>query len=105
MAWLKWEQGRQGGGYRKLKLFQFLGRMDGYVIDYPVGFSLPTHKDPTPHGRHYRLNIILSGEGDFYSERSIINTKRIKLFRPDINNHGVKTITKRRRVLSFGLVI
>lgn len=105
MAWLKWEHGRQGGGYRKLKLFQILKRLDGYIIDYPEGFELPTHTDPTPHGKHYRLNIILTGEGEFYSEGALIDWPRIKLFRPDIHKHGVRDITKRRRVLSFGVVI
>ena len=75
MALWKWEGGRQGGGYRKMKLAQIFNRADCYLIQYPEGFELPEHRDETPHGRHFRLNIFLKGEGDFYAEDVIAQGK------------------------------
>mgnify|MGYP003718593583 CR=1 FL=1 len=105
MALWKWEGGRQGGGYRKMKLAQIFNRADCYLIQYPEGFELPEHRDETPHGRHFRLNIFLKGEGDFYAEDVIAQGRNWALFRPDIATHGVRDITSKRTVLSFGCVL
>ena len=64
MSFFHWEEGRVGTGYRKLTLFRghrFLP-FDCYLIDYPIGSSVPTHTDPIPGKRHFRLNILLMGE-------------------------------------------
>src|SRR5258708_15512001 len=50
---LRWEAGRQGTGYRKLRLGRGR-RWDLYLIDYPPGTSIPEHVDPVPGRRHWR---------------------------------------------------
>ncbi|HCK33393.1 MAG: hypothetical protein CMH32_01230 [Micavibrio sp.] len=105
MALWRWEKGRQGGGYEKLKLFQIFNRADCYLLRYPEGFELPPHKDPVEHGRHFRLNIVLAGIGRFYAEKCLFDFGPIKFFRPDKYEHGVEKVTKPRLVFSFGFVI
>ena len=101
----KWEDGRQGTGYRKLKLFSsnFLG-CDCYLIDYPPNTHIPTHTDPVPNKKHYRLNILLRGEDKFQGE-TIFSTSRIKFFRPDIMPHSVEEVSRRRLIFSLGWAI
>lgn len=106
MSLFHWEEGRQGTGYRKLTLFRghrFLP-FDCYLIDYPVGSSVPTHTDPVEGKRHFRLNILLMGE-DVYGGKSLFKTKHITFFRPDIMPHSVSTVSKRRLVFSIGWAI
>lgn len=102
MTWLQWLPGRQGTGYRKLLLFQSKRfYFDAYLIDYSPETYIPTHTDPFPGRRHFRLNITLFGE-DAFRGTAIFATKRIKLFRPDIAPHSVERVSKRRMVLSIG---
>ncbi len=126
MSLFHWEEGRQGTGYRKLTLFRghrFLP-FDCYLIDYPVGSSVPTHTDPVEGKRHFRLNILLMGE-DVYGGKSLFKTSslfardtssllsivcralrpHITFFRPDIMPHSVSTVSKRRLVFSIGWAI
>lgn len=102
MNWPKWTNGRQGTGYRKLTLLQSerFG-CDCYLIDYPPHTHIPTHTDPVPGKKHYRLNILLWGQDNFRGE-TIFSTKRIKLFRPDISPHSVEEVSRRRIIFSIG---
>lgn len=98
---MRWERGRQGTGYWKLRLAS--GRSwDLYVIDYPVGTSIPTHTDPVPGRRHWRANFRLLGEDNFEGEASF-RLGRLIVFRPDITPHAVATVRRRRVLLSFGV--
>lgn len=97
---MRWEKGRQGTGYMILKLFQGKS-FDCYLIDYPADTHIPTHTDPLPGKKHYRINILLKGEDKFKGE-TIFATKRIKFFRPDISPHSVERVSKPRLILSFG---
>lgn len=108
----KWTEGRQGSGYFKFRLIEFIKPIsfDIYILKFPENSSIPIHIDPVKKGfSHYRLNIILKRSkegGDFLSEKNIINTKRIKYFRPDISKHSVsKVISGTRFVLSIGFLI
>lgn len=112
-----WEKGRQNTGYEKLKLYQFLN-MDCYLLRYKVGDSIPTHTDPVPGRKHYRLNFELKkpekGGKLRYGPCSaaLLDTivksenKRIVFFRSDIIPHSVTEIKKGERlVLTFGIAI
>jgi hypothetical protein len=105
---MRWQVGRQGTGYHKLNLFQWgsgqLWGADCWLIKYPANASIPTHTDPVPGKRHYRLNILLRGEDKFKGE-TIFATKRIKFFRPDITPHSVEEVSKPRLILSIGWAI
>lgn len=106
---LPWEQGRQGTGYNKIRLFvsQTL-KCDGYLLYYPKGSEIPTHTDPVTSGRHYRLNVMLKKAplgGEFICENPIFRGGRIFLFRPDVSPHAVTKIDKGYRLmLSIGWV-
>lgn len=109
---MKWEQGRQGTGYEKLKIFQFLN-MDCYILRYKVGDFIPTHKDPVPNRKHWRLNIELKkakvgGIFQYYdtSRNLWVTPGRISRFRSDIFKHRVSRIGKGSRVvLTFGVAL
>lgn len=98
----KWELGRQETGYRKLLIASNYKTWDIYIIDYPVGTYIKPHTDPVSQGKHYRLNIILYGYGEFNGKTIYSLWNRIHLFRPDIVEHSVNNIKKRRVVLSIG---
>lgn len=110
MRW-QWEKGRQNSGYFKLKIMERLTPipLDMYLLKYPQGSFIPPHKDPVTAGRHFRLNIILKKPkkgGVFYSEHTLINTSRIKLFNPDISTHSLSPIEEGQRwVLSIGWIV
>lgn len=105
---MRWEEGRQGSGYFKLKLFAF-SRLDLYLLKFPKGSSIPPHVDQVTHGRHFRLNFIISFfhvGGEFNCKDPIFETKRVKLFRPDISMHSVTRVQKGTRyVISLGWVL
>jgi hypothetical protein len=97
---LRWEEGRQGTGYRKL----LLGRgehWDLWVIDYPPGTFIPRHVDPVPGRRHWRVNLRLRGE-DVYEGDFVWRLGPLLVFRPDVMPHAVRTTAARRLVLSLG---
>ncbi|NRA76798.1 MAG: 2OG-Fe(II) oxygenase [Pseudoalteromonas sp.] len=108
---LNWISGRQGTGYYKLKIFESkLLKMDCYILKYPYDSKIKKHNDPAPEGyKHHRINITLNSNyrgGHFVlynGNNRLIEGKRIKYFRPDIQFHSVDRITSGRRyVLSIG---
>lgn len=109
----KWVEGQQMTGYFKLTL-AFVSKwtpipFDCYILKYPTGSYIPPHRDELQiPGRHYRLNIVLKrGEGgEFVCDNPIYGSKRINLFRPDLELHSVTRVTKGTRyVLSFGFAL
>jgi hypothetical protein len=108
-AW-RWQNGRQQSGYDKMLLLWGLFPLpfDIYLIRYRLGSYIKPHIDQVKSGRHYRLNIVLKQSkdgGDFVCDNCIINTKRIKLFRPDVNEHSVTEVKSGNRyILSIGWV-
>lgn len=109
----KWELGRQNTGYYK-KLLLLIERipLDVYLLFYPPQSYVPPHRDRVDHApnkKHYRLNIILKDAaegGKFFCENTILNLRRIKFFRSDINLHSVSPITEGTRyVLSIGFLL
>lgn len=106
----RWQRGRQGSGYDKLLLAGTLWPLpcDCYLLRFPTGALVPPHTDRVSLGRHYRLNIILRAPrrgGEFVCARPIHAGRRIKLFRPDVEEHSVTMIEEGTRwVLSIGWV-
>ncbi|MEK6828863.1 MAG: 2OG-Fe(II) oxygenase [Nanoarchaeota archaeon] len=107
--WLRWVSGRQGGDYQKKLLailkIPFVFGFDMYLLKFAPGFVLPEHVDQVKRGRHFRMNIILKGNGEFKCERAIIRTKRVILFRPDKYKHSMHNGNAERKVLSIGINI
>jgi len=103
---LRWQQGRQGTGYRKLLLARSKRfRFDLYVIDYPPGTSIPEHTDPVVGRRHWRANLRLWGS-DAFVGAAAFRLGPLIVFRPDITPHAVRDVGRRRRVvLSLGVAI
>jgi hypothetical protein len=111
--YMKWEQGRQGTGYKKLKLFQIgnklLGGMDLYLLRYDVGDSIPSHVDPVDGKRHFRVNFELKRArigGELYVDEPILRFWRLSVFRSDKSKHAVHLVEKGTRfVVSLGVAI
>lgn len=102
---MKWEIGRQGTGYRKLRLWQSKKlSSDAWLVDYPPHTHIPTHTDPVPGRKHFRVNILLWGQNNFQG-KTIFSTKRIKFFRPDISPHSVEEVSRRRLIFSIGWTV
>lgn len=97
---LRWSDGRQGTGYRKLALAAG-GAWDLWLIDYPPGTEIPAHTDPVPGKRHFRANLRLRGE-DLFDGRALLRLGPLILFRPDVTPHAVRRTTGRRWILSLG---
>lgn len=108
-AW-RWQQGRQKSGYDKMLLLYGLLPIpfDIYLIRYREGSFIAAHTDKVVSGKHFRLNIVLKKckeGGEFKCTNSIIDTARIKLFRPDINEHSVTEVKSGNRyILSIGWI-
>jgi hypothetical protein len=103
---MRWVRGRQETGYERLTLIEggFLP-LDLHILRYRPGDHIPPHTDPVEFKRHYRLNIILTKAwgGVFRCSNTIFETKRIKLFRPDLAEHSVTMVIHGTRyVLSIG---
>lgn len=109
MKWLKWQDGRQdaNGNYKKLLLcilgIPGLFGFDIYIIKFKPDYKLPEHIDRVSWGNHYRLNIVLYGSGEFKCEKTIINQKRLVLFRPDLYTHSMENGSETRVLLSIGV--
>jgi hypothetical protein len=105
---MKWEEGRQGNGYYKFKLFQFLS-FDCYLLKFPEGSQVPNHKDKVDNKKHYRFNVIIKNAkqgGKICAEKWIYRCKRFHLFRPDKNWHLMTKVEKGTKyILSFGAAI
>lgn len=109
-AWLRWVRGRQQTGYEKMLLAtaRFPLPFDLYLLRYPTGSSVPPHVDAVDGRRHFRLNVVLREAevgGEFSCRSAILQTRPIKLFRPDVAEHSVSEIRQGSRlVLSLGWV-
>ncbi len=107
----RWRRGRQGTGYDKMLLLTagWPIAFDSYLIRYPEGTEIPPHRDPVTTGRHFRLNLVLKSPasgGEFVCATPLFETKRIKLFRPDVCEHSVTRVQRGSRyVLSVGWVL
>jgi len=110
---MKWEQGRQGTGYKKHKFFEignsFFGGMDLYLLKYEEGDSIPVHTDPVKNKKHYRINLELKSArsgGELYVENPILRFGPLAVFRSDLSRHAVHLVEKGTRyVLSLGVAI
>ena len=104
---MKWIPGRQGGRYKKMKVWSssfFSFGSDCYLIKYEPNYKMPAHTDKA-EGKHYRLNVVLKGRGRFICEKNIVNLfGRIVLFRPDLYEHSMINGNSNRVVLSFGFL-
>jgi hypothetical protein len=107
----RWERGRQLSGYDKMLLCGAVWpiKFDAYILKFPTGSEIHAHKDEVRVGKHYRLNVVLKPAevgGEFSCLNPIFETKRIKLFRPDVSEHQVSKIEKGTRyLLSIGWVV
>lgn len=106
---MKWQEGRQGTGYYKLKLFESkLLKLDVYLLKFPENSYISPHTDPSTLGyQHHRMNVILKKAikgGEFKkSYKRKEEYGRVIKFRPDIEEHFVSKIKKGSRwVLSVG---
>jgi hypothetical protein len=108
--WLKWQEGRQKSGYMKMLLLTSHVPLpfDVYLLKYEKDSFVLPHTDEVESGQHYRLNIILRKAklgGDFVCQGAIVDKERIKLFRPDLDEHSVSKIESGARlVLSIGWI-
>ncbi|RYE56439.1 MAG: 2OG-Fe(II) oxygenase [Sphingobacteriales bacterium] len=113
MKIFRWQQGRQGSGYEKalIATAPFPVPFDCYLLRYSTGAFVPRHVDQVQQGeRHFRLNIVLNKKfvgGDFQHEgKPIYESKRIKIFRPDLLPHWVTPVkVGTRYVLSIGWIL
>lgn len=109
--WLRWRSGRQNTGYEKMLLLAnpFVLPFDCYLLRFKQGAGIPEHTDPVDDRRHYRLNIVLkkaSAGGEFRCREPLYESRRIKLFRPDLTSHSVTPVVDGvRYVLSVGWVL
>ncbi len=104
----RWQAGRQGTGYEKLKLLA-AWRVDLWLLRFPPGSCIPAHRDEVPRGRHLRLNLVLIPArrgGEFSCPAPLIDRPRVKLFRSDLHTHAVSRVEEGTRwVLSCGLLL
>lgn len=111
MKLFRWADGRQPGIEYKKFCFLFTRiwnwGFDGYILKYEPGTKLPFHLDPVD-GKMWRLNITLWGESIFFTKRTgghsvgfDMHIRRINFFRPDIQPHALRVITKTYK-LSLG---
>lgn len=105
------DEGRQGSGYSKLKLFHItrLVKADCYILRFPEGSSIKEHVDPVEDGKHYRLNVVFKrpvAGGLLFCESPIFRLgERVCFFRPDVSKHSVSKIEKGSRwVFSLGFL-
>jgi len=105
---MKWEQGRQGGSYKKLKVWLYIGSYfatDCWILKYEPNYDMPVHTDDIPNKNHYRINIVLKGKGQFIVSKTILNLfNRVFVFRPDLYEHSMINGNSERIVLSIGFV-
>ena len=83
-------------------------KFDLYLLKFNKGSDVPPHIDKVEDGEHFRLNLILWAArkgGNFFCEHTVFESKRIKLFRPDLYTHSVTEIKHGVRiVLSLGWI-
>ena len=100
---MRWLLGRQGTGYRKLRLGQG-ARWDAWILDYPPGHGIPDHADPLPGRRHLRVNLaILTGGSQIVAAAVRFRLgERFIVFWSD-RRHRVDPGRGRRVVVSIGI--
>jgi hypothetical protein len=70
------------------------------------GDSIPSHTDKLVDGRkHFRMNIRLAGEDTFKCCKVLFRFWRVTIFRPDLYEHSVPAVKRKRYMLSIGWVI
>ena len=105
---MRWVDGRQGGGYRKMLLFSSVKRqLDVYLLHFPEGSEVPIHVDPAPEGFiHKRLNIFLKRAkegGQIFVEGPVLNIGPFNYFMPSVWRHLMTRVTKGSSyILSIG---
>lgn len=80
---------------------------DLYLLRYRAGVQIPTHVDPVPGKRHFRLNFAFGSYegGEFVCDKVLARAGRLVLFRPDIAEHSVSPVHRGTRwVVSLGFV-
>jgi len=58
--------------------------------------------DPVPARQHWRANLVVWGERAFDGQAAL-KMGPLVIFRPDVTPHSVRTVTRRRLVLSLGV--
>lgn len=104
---MKWEVGRQGGGYKKKLLWSTNNKLFGidcYIIKFTPNYHLKPHKDEVESGKHYRLNLEVKGEGKFFCKEPIFKLGKLVVFRPD-KVHSMINGNSERTLFSIGLNI
>ena len=101
---MKWEKGRQNSGYFKKKLMEWKF-IDLYLLKFPAGASVPTHKDPVKNKTHIRFNVLLKGDNTFKCEKYIFKFWRFVLFRSDKYKHSLGKVDRDTYLLSLGIAI
>lgn len=108
---LKWQRGRQDGGYDKLLILSSaIIPFDIWLLRFPEGAYISEHVDPVEaEYNHFRMNVIVKPAkrgGEFRVTNAILNWRFLKFFRPDISPHSVSRVEKGvRYVLSIGWLI
>lgn len=94
-----WQDGRQGGGYSKLTIWQSKRfKFDVYLLKLPLGSKVQWHTDPAPYGfEHHRINVELrsarrGGHTVFERSGKFQVAKRAYHFRPDKEQHFVSPV-------------
>ncbi len=104
---MKWERGRQGTGYFKMKLLEG-SSWDMYLLKFPKDSYIDEHTDPVEGKEHHRINVYLKDDlygGHFWKNGDIVPAHWFHYFRPDIEPHRVSRVTHTTRyVLSIGWV-
>lgn len=103
MKWFKWEEGRQGSGYFKMKLLEWKF-FDLYLLKFPTGTKVPPHTDKVKLKKHYRFNWLLKGKDTFLCPKTLWRKWRFVFFRPDRVLHALNTVQEDTYILSLGWV-
>lgn len=106
-----WIKGRQHGcNYIKFTLWYFKiwkWGFDAYILKYRPFAVLSGHKDEVKNGKHWRLNIKITGKASFTIIKDGVRystEQRINLFRPDLYEHSLLVYKEGCTKFSFGFV-
>lgn len=79
---------------------------DLVILRYLPGSELPMHKDEVPGLNCYRFNFSYNSGtgGELICDNTILRTKFLNIFRPDLNSHGVRKVENGTRwVFTIGI--